>query len=134
MLGIDVLRRMGSQSTGAVDIRTANIHGLTYAEYTVALDGFTYKRTTSGAAVQSLSWLSPQSGMDQFDVRARLQSGDIPPGAALSTWLNLGTSQTWGWAAETVFHECELLIEIRRSSTGAVLDSATVTIGVEGTS
>lgn len=120
----------GSPTGNTVDITDATVHGVSYAQWTIDSDGFLYKRTDVGAPVSYASWISPQSGMNLYDVRATLVTGYIPPGPALGTWLNLGTDHTWGW--EDSFDErCQLFIEIRLAATGSIVDSATITISTK---
>ena len=79
--------------------------------------------------MQSFSWIDPQVGMDQFDVRATLLSGPAPPIGTLNTWLNLGTDRTWGYdPSDGDDHTTKLTVEIRNSSSGGVLDSAIITL------
>lgn len=79
------------------------------------------------------TWLSPQVGMGQFEVRATLVSGSLTTGTT-GSWLNLGTTRTW-----TVSRSGEgvsaavLTIEIRLASSGVVQDTATVTFSAEVT-
>lgn len=140
MRGIKILKLLGRGSSGsggggsAVNLNNAVVHGVTYAQWTIGNDGLTYKRLTAGAAVQQSTWIIPQTGMSAYDVRANLLSGSLPDGAAVGDWLNLGASYTWGWVAEIDFFECQLTVEIRLSSTESVIDSAVITIRVDGTS
>lgn len=137
MLGIEIIKRLGGgsvggSSPGTVDLIAAGVTGQTYAQWIISFNGFTYKRTTSGAAYQSTAWINPQSGMDQYDVRATLASGDTPDGT-LGTWLNLGSTRTWGWTNQAAPVTCNLTVEIRRVSDSVVVDTATVKITIGGT-
>jgi hypothetical protein len=74
-------------------------------------------------------WLTTGIATD-YEVRATLLSGTTPnrPGSAsVGTWLSLGTTRYWGLSTtvpQTL--TCSLLVEIRRASSGVVLDSATI--------
>jgi len=74
-------------------------------------------------------WLTPQSNMSAYEIRATLDSGDTPDGT-LGSWLNLGSNQQWtltpGGAPDTV--SCTLTIEVRWTGNNVVQDSASFTL------
>lgn len=130
MLGIEIIKRLGAGiSDGTVILSDTSVIGTQYAQWTLSSNGFTYKRKTAGASVISSGWIFPQSGMDQYEVRATVSSGDTPPGA-IGSWED--PTQVWGWAGETTEQSCNLFIEIRRASSGIVVDSATIYLFVAG--
>jgi hypothetical protein len=122
----------GAAFVGSVDIVDDGVTGTTYSQWTIGSDGFTYKRHTSGAADQDVSWISPQAGMSHFEVRATSLSGDVPPGF-IGSWHSLGSSWTWGWTAEHNPKDGQLTIEIRDATSLVVVDSATIHIVNGGT-
>ena len=130
MLGIEIIKRLGG-GAGGVNLLNAAVVGTKYAQWTIGFDGYTYERDNAGAAVQSLAWIFPQSGMSSYQVRATVSSGDTPPGT-IGSWLALSSSQTWGWVNEVTEKTCNLLIEIRRASDAVVVDSATISLFVSG--
>lgn len=132
MLGINIFKRLGGAAAkGGVIFTGAAVVGPTYAQWLISFDGFTYKRRNSGAFIKGPAWLNPQIGMNLYEVRATLASGDPPPGI-LGTWLSLSDSQVWGWANETSEQSCQLTIEIRRKSDGVIVTTANVSIMVAG--
>lgn len=120
----------GAGGTGTVNLLDDSVIGVTYAQWILSSDGFTYVRNDAGAATQAAAWISPQIGMDQYEARATLLSGNVPPGT-LNTWLAPGVT-TWGWAGMVHERSCDLLIEIRRASDHVVVDSATISLFVAG--
>ena len=85
-----------------------------------------------GGNVQNFTgnWITPTGAAgSNYEIRATVSSGDTPAGT-IGTWESLGADREWdqtfgGMAGEAT---CELLIEIRRASSGVVLDSATYTM------
>lgn len=122
----------GGAAPGTVNLVDDSVTGTRYTQWTIGFDGFTYKRTSAGAAAIDVAWISPQVGMDQFEVRATVLSGDTPPGF-IGTWLSLASSWTWGWTAEDSPKGCDLTIEIRGAVDHVVVDSATITLTNSGT-
>lgn len=133
MLGIEILKRLGGGG-GTVNIQDDAVHGTTYAQWTIGFDGWTYERHNSGAASKSLSWINPQSGMDKYEVRVTVTTGDTPDGApgAINVWQPLSTSYTYGWANQLTEKSCTLLVEIRTAVGHTTVDSASITIFVAG--
>lgn len=134
MLGIEIIKRFGSgvgDGSDNVNLLDDAVVGQTYAQWIISLNGFTYKRDTSGAAAQAAAWINPQSGMDEYEVRATVATGDTPPGT-IGSWLSLASTHTWGWTNQTAERKCNLTIEIRRASDSVVVDSATITLFAAG--
>lgn len=130
MLGIDIIKRLGG-GAGAVTLQDAAVVGTRNAMWWINSDGFTYKRTTAGAFVKQIAWINPQSGMDQYEVRATVSSGDVPPGT-IGSWISIDIGSVWGWANSLVEKSCALLIEIRTVVGHVTVDSATITLFVAG--
>lgn len=76
------------------------------------------------------TWITPQSGMPQFDVRAVKTSGNGTVwGSALSTWLNCGTSRTWGVTSSAGSNNTKnATLQISISETGQATPLDTVTV------
>ena len=106
-----------------------SVVGTRYAQWTLSFDGYIYKRHNSGAAIQSGSWISPQIGMSDYEVRATLVSGD-DPGGSQGVWVDVG--QTWGFTDTDIDQSCTLLVEIRRKSDHVVVASGNVNIFAAG--
>jgi hypothetical protein len=128
MLGIDILKRMGDGATGGgggagpagvVDINAEWIYG-TEATYTLDDDGFAY-RIGDGSGV---SWIEPQVGMENYEVRASYLSGNTLPSGPLGSWVAI--PQTW--TVPDINRQVKLLIEIRVIATGSIVDSAEINL------
>ena len=96
----------------------------------------TYRLTSTGiiqisagspsATVDSGFWITPQTNMANFEVRATQLSGTMTTGT-LNAWQNLGTSRAWTLTRASVgTSEASLLIEIRNAANSTVMDSATI--------
>lgn len=104
-------------------------------EFFLESDGdFTVAETddTGGVAVDQGDWLSPKLGMSNFDVRCTLVSGTLTTGTCDgSTWANLGTTRSWrrNRITDTAgSDQVVMTIEIRRTSTGIVVETFTLDI------
>ncbi len=72
-------------------------------------------------------WLAPKAQMDQFECRLVQNSGTALGGAALSTWLNLGTTRTWTLARNTDgTNTAAATLEIGYAGVNSALKSATI--------
>jgi hypothetical protein len=101
----------------------------------------TYQLSSTGAIIVSSSnssatsnmgyWLSPQVGMNTFEVRAT-NMGYVSTCLSqtnIGSWINLGTGPTWSQPGYYVSMTCTLLIEIRAvANPGVILSSATITL------
>lgn len=98
------------------------------AQYTVGSDGNVYKAINNAPAVDIGDWITPQSGMSGYEVRATLNSGSLVAGSsAVGTWINLGASASW-WNTDTTGggpSVANMTVEIRPTG-GAVAASATI--------
>lgn len=128
MLASEIFKRFGGSAgggpgPGGIDLRARTIESdFNDPTWRIDADGFTYV-FSGGSPIQDLSWISPQSGMSNYDVRATWLSGDVPSGSALSTWLNLSADRTWNWGGTVT---SRINVEIRQSSTGSIIDSAII--------
>lgn len=142
MLGVNILRMFGGSVSGGggggggsvsgsgVDLLSTTVHGNLYALWTIGSDGFTYKQTTVAGPVVDDPWITPQMGMEFYDVRASLLGGQIPPGPALSAWHNLNIDRVWGWE-NLDYVSCQLFVELRITATGSIIDSTTIAISTK---
>jgi hypothetical protein len=98
------------------------------AEYQLQNDG-DIVRTVSNGQADIGDWLSPKSNFGLYEARATLLSGDTPSGT-LNTWLPLSGTRAWSVfeTEENGQKSCDLLIEIRFTQTGVILDSATISL------
>ena len=78
------------------------------------------------------SWVAGANPSD-FDAMLTLVSGTGPTGAAMATWLNLGTNRTWTRAVfgnnAQAITTCTL--QIRETASGLVRSTSTITFTVE---
>lgn len=82
--------------------------------------------TVNGADVGD--WITPKGGFGNYECNLTVNSGSTPTGSATATWLNLGTNRSWTISQSGVgTNTSNCTIQIRLASSGAVLDSATVT-------
>lgn len=74
-------------------------------------------------------WISPRSGMANFEVRATVASGVINSGTT-GSWLSLSSTRTWSNSRSTVGTTFgAMTVEIRRAGgDGTILASASITL------
>jgi hypothetical protein len=92
-------------------------------------------RLTSGGQVEQLvnvtftnleQWCTPTSEASNYEARVTVNVGSLSSGTT-GTWVALSTTQTWTRTANIGDSQlCEFLVEIRRTGTATVLDSATI--------
>lgn len=88
-----------------------------------------YSRYRFGIPIFDSYWLTPQTNMGDYEIRATLSSGDTPNGT-IGSWTALSTTQEWT-LTEGTFDDtdtCVLLIEIRWTGNNVVQDSASYTL------
>lgn len=131
MLGSELMKILGGGSAAgsgsAIILDSDTIRTNDLGPWKIDNDGFTYQWVPVFAQyILKATWIAPQSGMNLFDVRATLLSGQVPTVGTLNTWQNLGTDREWGWSDENG-HNSQLKIEIRLSSTQSVVHTAIIT-------
>lgn len=94
--------------------------------------------TSAGAysATNDLSgnYCTPTSLASVLEARLVVNSGTLPTGSALNTWLNLGTTRTWTLTASAGnLRIASCTLSIREASTGTVRDTSTVTFTADST-
>lgn len=117
----------GGGGGSAVTFTGDNIEAVEYAFWTLWGDGYIYKQTDAGLSTQSGTWITPQIGMSDYEVRATKISGNTPTGS-LNTWIGAEVGGTWGFHTTTTDRMCTLTIDIRRKSDLAVVASGDVSI------
>lgn len=98
-------------------------------QYELTNGGDIRATTTGNTITDQGDWIAPKNNFSLYDAMLHVNSGTSPTGAALDTWLNLGTTRNWSLAQTvigTLSNNCTL--SIRRSATGTVLDTATITM------
>lgn len=78
------------------------------------------------------NWLTGATA-SQFDAMLTLVSGTGPTGAAMATWLNLGTNRTWTRAVfgNNALDTTVCTLQIRETASGIVRGTSTITFSVE---
>jgi hypothetical protein len=102
-----------------------NPYGGATAWYQLGTNGTAWVSTPWNGAYQVGNWLTPASGVSNYEARA-IDSSCYGP----TTWVNLGTDRLWsistgGWyEGEQV--SCSMTVQIRRVSDGVILASARI--------
>lgn len=102
------------------------------ASFSLESDGDIVSYTSTVGTVDEGDWVTPKSAAGaNFEVRATLNSGTLTSGTT-GSWLALSSTRSWnvvqiGSGSSTA----QILVEIRRASTGTVLASCTVDLTAE---
>ncbi len=82
---------------------------------------------TTGGTTDVGDWITPKAAAgDAYEARVTVNSGSLTSGTE-DTWLALGTTRRWERSRTTIGSDnVNFTVEIRRASTGQVLDSATI--------
>ena len=98
------------------------------AEYRLGSDGVIYTRTGTGSYTAIGNWCTPTSLASGFEVYATPTTG-TPSSGATGSWLALSSTQTWAVSASIGANKfCVMTVDIRRTGSGTVLDSAAITL------
>lgn len=128
----------GTMGGPRVSISNENIQDITVsptnasAGYQLTSSGAINSVTVSGGTVQIGTWITPTSaaGAD-YDVYV---SGAVTTGT-VDTWLSLGSTRTWSIEATSVgISAVDITVQIRRTPSGSVIDTATISLEAEKTS
>lgn len=96
------------------------------ASYSLGLDGaITYTNQ-----FDTEYWITPQSGMSGYEVRANIIFGTLFSGTA-NTWQNLGSTRTWSISVSSGIRTTQIVLQIRAVGDTTVLASATITLEAE---
>jgi hypothetical protein len=133
------IRNFYGTSAGVVTITDQNISdtdfGSAQAYYFVTAGGQIAQSTQSGGTgpTNIEQWVTPTSAVTLFEARVTITSGALTGGSGAGTWLPLSTTRNWFVenSSSGTIEECIFTIEIRRTSTGTVQDSATITLYTE---
>lgn len=122
--GLAAAQTVQVSDAGAVG---SNPYGGATGWYQLGSNGVIWASAPWNSATTLGNWISPQSGMSNYEGRAVDNNGCSGP----STWVNLGSnSPTWsvstgGWyEGEQAY--CWFTVQIRRVSDGAILTSARI--------
>lgn len=118
---------LGAPSTVSIsDSNSTGQYGLT-AGIGFKSNGY-FSRYFGGIPTDINFWLTPQTNIGDYEIRATLNSGDTPTTGTIGSWEALSTTREWTLTASGSDLACELLIEIRWSGNDEVQDSATYTL------
>lgn len=76
------------------------------------------------------NWIEPQVSMALYSARLTIISGTVTSGP-VGSWVNLGTTRSWTLDGGPGGVDAVWLMEIRLDSSGAIQDSATLTVHAE---
>lgn len=136
-------------SSGTISIR--NFYGTSNVVISItdqsifdldASDAYAYYFLTSGGQVASSTqaggtspttleqWCTPTSQASNYEARVTVTTGTLSGGSGTGTWLALSSTRNWfvnesRSGASTL---CIFTVEIRRTGTTTVLDSASITL------
>ena len=149
------VRSLAGVASGAISLSNlygkSNAAAISLSNYTVYSFGTdvaatsTYTLSSTGDITRTISgdtsgtldigdWISPKSGMSNYECLATLVSGTFSTTAGTGVWLNLGTSRSWSrskGAASSGISNCVFTLQIRQVGTTTVLASATITLSAE---
>jgi hypothetical protein len=112
----------------------SGIGGTATARYQLNSNGVAYvtNSVSAGGTLEAVSgeWLTSGSA-SAFEVYASWSGWGGTITGTTGSWINLGTTREWTLTAEYTYATRDLYVEIRRASSGSVLDSATITFEVD---
>ena len=123
---------LGAPSQVSISNATSTANNGNTAGIIFASNGAFY-RYLSGVPIEVSKWLTPQTDMSDYEIRATLSGGDTPSGT-FDTWQSLGTTRSWELATgiPEEFVVASVLIEIRWTGNNVVQDSATYSLSASG--
>lgn len=86
-----------------------------------------------GGTTTVQNWLNSSAFVGQFEARYTILTGPALDIGTAATWQALSTSREWGYQSATADHAGTGTLEIRRTSSGAVVASCAVTMEADGT-
>lgn len=126
-----------SEALGATNIVTLNDTTSTGARGrtagVIASNNGMFYSYISNAPVVVFNWITPQTNVSQYEIRATL-TGDALTTGTVDTWQALSSSRSWtlSTAVESDTASSSLLLEIRWTGNNVVQDSATITLNATG--
>lgn len=79
----------------------------------------------NGVPIVDGYWITPQTNMSDYEIRATLDSGDTPDTGTQGSWLALSTSREWTQASASGIETSSLTFEIRWTGDNTVQDTNT---------
>lgn len=115
----------------ALDYSYSGSGGTGYARYQLNANGVAYKTNVNGTLTAiGGEWLTSGSA-GLFDAYATWTGSAGNAGGVTGAWQNLGTTREWLIYIEDGYASRTLAVQIRLASSGAVLDTATITFEVD---
>jgi len=101
--------------------------------YRLTSAGLAQTQSGLGAYATVETWCTPTSEAINYDVLVTVTAGTLSSGTS-GTWVSLSTTQTWTRTATIGTNSlCTFTVEIRRTGTTTVLDSATISLEADAT-
>lgn len=128
-VGGDVVISITDQTLGAAS------PGAAYTYYFLTSAGQVESSVNAGGSSPSNieQWCTPTSQASNYEARVTVQVGSLSGGSGSGSWLALSSTLNWyvdNFSSGTT-NSCTILVEIRRTGTGTVLDSATIILNAE---
>lgn len=122
------------KSNGVVTITDQTISDLdvsaAYAYYFLTGGGLVQQSTQAGGTGPTTleQWCTPTSAVALFEARVTVTVGVLSGGSGTGTWLALSTTRNWYVEEFTSgnTNNCTFTVDIRRASTGTIVDTATI--------
>lgn len=124
---------MGSSADAVISITDQNISyssgGLTQSTAGYRLNANGQAEANEQNSYSTLEqWCTPTSAASNYEVRATMNYGTLASGT-VGSWLALSSSREWTvFASIGTNEQAGFTVEIRRTGTTTVLDSATITL------
>lgn len=147
------VRTLTGTSSGSALVMPTNFYGkssvvISVTDQTIsdftggARSASTGYRLTSGGQADGLvnvtwsnleQWCTPTSAASDYEVLATLVTGSLSSGTT-GSWLALSSTQTWTRTASVGTSQfCSFTVQIRKTGTSTVLDSATINLEADAT-
>lgn len=121
-------------SGGTVELGAdLTVSSTTYAAVKFKPDGTIETRNIaiSGGFVFNRNWISPQVGMDAYELRGTLVSGPVPSSSyPLNTWVTLSAEQVFARVRQFGPETIVVRIQVRRASDQIIVDEFLVTLRI----
>ena len=115
----------------ALDYSYSGSGGQGFARYQLNANGVAYRTNVNGTLIAiGGEWLTSGSA-GLFDAYATWTGSAGNPGGVTGAWQNLGTTREWLIYIEDGYASRTLTVQIRLASSGAVLDTATISFEVD---
>jgi hypothetical protein len=118
--------------TGTIIAADRSINGGSAGDYRLGHDGYIYSvRSSNTGASEEGQWISPLSGMNQYQVRVTNAGDAINVSSGLGVWLTLGGGTLfWGYdhGNQINYHDSTLTLEFRRVSDQVIVKTIQVSI------